>query len=249
MQFILDVHCHTVNSGHAYSTITENAAHAAKIGLTHIGISDHAPEMPGGAHFYHFSNLWTLPEVIHGVRVFKGVECNIKDAEGRLDLPGDLLSDMDYVIASMHRGVIPPTNCATHTRAMILAMEKNPDMHILGHPGCRFFDIDIEAVVDAAARTHTIIEINNQSLIPGSFRFHGDETFLKILEFCKEYKVPILASSDAHYASYVGNLDRAKAIIEAVGINETQVLNTCPERFLTAISKKKGEYHAISGQA
>jgi len=242
MQFILDVHCHTISSGHAYSTITENAAHAAQIGFTHIGISDHAPGIPGGAHIYNFSNLWTLPDVIQGVRVFKGVECNIMDADGKLDLSASLLNDMDFVIASMHRGAIPPTDCATHTRAMISAMENNPDMHILGHPGCRFFDIDIEAIVDAAARTCTIIEINNQSLVPGSFRFHGDETFLKILEFCKAYNVPVIASSDAHYATYVGNLDRAKAVIETAGMNETQVLNTSAERFLAAIANKKGRY-------
>ncbi|MCL2388696.1 MAG: PHP domain-containing protein, partial [Defluviitaleaceae bacterium] len=86
MRFVLDVHCHTVNSGHAYSTVSENAAHAAQIGMECIGISDHAPGMPGGAHIYHFSNLWSLPEIINGVRVFKGAECNIMNINGDLDL-------------------------------------------------------------------------------------------------------------------------------------------------------------------
>lgn len=239
MNFVLDVHCHTINSGHAYSTICENAAHAAAIGLTHIGISDHAPAMPGGAHLYNFRNLHTLPDEICGVRVFKGVECNIMNDAGELDLPANLLAKMDFVIASLHRGSFPPTDRDTHTRAMISAMENNPDMHILGHPGCRFFDIDVEAVVAAAARTRTIIEINNQSLTPDSYRFKGREIFLEILNFCKKYEVPVLASSDAHFCTKVGELSLAKEIILASGISEKLVLNTCAEKFLAAVKSKK----------
>lgn len=238
MNFTLDVHCHTVNSGHAYSTVSENAAHAAKIGLTHIGVSDHAPGITGGAHIYNFRNLHSLPDVICGVRVFRGVECNIMDTDGKLDLPAKLLSEMEFVIASMHRGAFPPTNSAEHTRAMISAME-NTNMHILGHPGCTFFDIDVEAVVDAAARTRTIIEINNQSLNPKSYRFNGQEIFLKICELCKEYGVKVLASSDAHFCTAVGELELAKEVILASGLPESQVLNTSAELFLAEISGKR----------
>jgi putative hydrolase len=239
MNFVLDVHCHTVNSGHAYSTISENAAHAAKIGLKFIGISDHAPGMPGGAHLYNFTNLWSLPAEINGVRVFKGVECNIMDVNGSLDLPDDLLEKMEFVIASFHRGSYPPTNRETHTRAAIAAME-NKNMHIWGHPCDLFFDVDIEAVVSAAARTRTIIEINNQSLNPNSHRFKGNESAMRILALCKKLGVPVLASSDAHFCTDVGNLERAKEAISAAEINEKQVLNTSVELFLAAIKNKKG---------
>ena len=238
MKFILDVHCHTVNSGHAYSTVSENAAHAAKIGLTHIGICDHAPGMPGGAHIYNFANLKSLPNIINGVRVFKGVECNILSDAGALDLPTNLLAEMEFVIASFHRGTFPPQDKKTHTKAVIAAMENNPNMHILGHPGCPFFTVDIEAVVDAAARTNTIIEINNQSLNPNSYRFNGHEPFLEILKYCQEYKVPVLASSDAHFCTLVGNFERAAEVIQQSGIPEELVLNTCPEKFLAAIARK-----------
>lgn len=237
MEFVLDVHCHTINSGHAYSTISENAAHAAAVGLTHIGISDHAPGMPGGTHLYNFSNLWSLPDEINGVRVFKGVECNIMTEAGALDLPADLLAKMDFVIASLHRGTFPPRDREIHTRAMLAAMEG--PMQILGHPGCQFFDIDIEAVIAAAARTHTIIEVNNQSLNPGSYRYNGSEAILKICRLCKEYGVPVLASSDAHFCTSVGELSRAKEVILAAGLDEEQVLNTSIERFLAAIVRKK----------
>jgi putative hydrolase len=161
------------------------------------------------------------------------------DDEGKLDLGAGLLAQMEFVIASFHRGTFPPKDKETHTKALVCAMENNADMHILGHPGCKFFPMDIEAVVQAAARTCTIIEINNQSLNPECYRFHGQETFLEILKFCKQYGVPVLASSDAHYHTSVGNLERAKEVILKAGIGEEQVVNTCAKRFLGAIQRKK----------
>ena len=238
MKFILDVHCHTINSGHAYSTISENAAFAASIGLTHIGIADHGPGMPGGAHRYHFFNLGALPDTLHGVRILKGIEANILTSEGELDFPNQYLAMMDFVIASMHREVILPSGCTANTAALVNTME-NPNVHIIGHPTSSVYDIDIEAVVKAAAKTRTIIEVNNHSLIPGSFRYKGEEPFVEMLALCKEYGVSILASSDAHFYESVGNFDRAKPLIEASGIGEEFIVNTCAERFFTAIKTKK----------
>jgi len=227
-----------VASGHAYSTISENAAHAAAIGLTHIAMADHGPAAPGGPHLYTFSNQWIVPEYIHGVRVLKGAEVNILDQDGKLDLPDKLLHRMDFAIASLHRGVFPPVSKEIHTQAFIKAME-NPAVSILGHPGDVFFDIDIEAVVAAAARTGTIIEINNQSLDPQSIRYNGDELQLQILALCKEYGVPVIASSDAHFCSLVGKMEKAKALIEAAKLPESQVLNTCAELFFEVVGKKR----------
>ncbi|MCL2362410.1 MAG: phosphatase [Defluviitaleaceae bacterium] len=238
MKFILDPHIHTVVSGHAYSTISENAAHAASIGLTHIGITDHGPDMPGGAHLYAFSNQICLPDIIHGVRVLKSAEVNIVNGEGKLDIPSAILKRMDYVIASLHRGIYVPTDKDAHTKAMIKAMEK-PAVSILGHPGCIHFEIDIEKVVAAAARTGTIIEINSQTLNPDSFRYDGEEKQRQLLELCKAYEVPVVASSDAHFCTLVGEMSRAKALIEEVGMPESLVLNMDIDLFFVAVNKKR----------
>ena len=238
MQFVLDVHVHTINSTHAYSTLSENAEYAADIGLECIGIADHGPGMPGGAHLYHFINLYSLPDTIKGVRVLKGAEANIMNTEGELDLPASVLSKLDFVIAAMHRAPFPPTNSAEHTQAMIKAME-NPNVHILGHPGDSWFDIDIEAVVAAAARTRTIIEINNQSLNANSPRFNGYEPYIKILSLCRAMEVPVLASSDAHFCTSIGDVDKARALIESSGLSEAQVVNTGIKRFLDAVAEAR----------
>jgi len=238
MQFVLDLHCHTVNSGHAYSTITENAAYAKKIGLTHIGIADHGPGMPGGAHLYHFTNIWILPEIIEGVRVLKGAEANIIEESGKLDLDNQWLEKLDFVIASFHRGSYPATDKQTHTKAFINAMQ-NPNVHILGHPADYWFEIDIEAVIREAAKTGTIIELNDKTLDPSSYRHVGEKVFEDMMLLCNELKVPVLASSDAHFATLVGDFHRAKAMLERLKIDESLILNTDYEKVLKAIANKR----------
>ena len=237
MDFILDVHVHTVLSGHAHSTLSENAAHAASIGLKFIGMADHGPGLPSGAHLYNFGNLWSMPDYMHGVRIFKGVEANIMDIDGKLDLPDRLLEKMEFVIASIHVGAYEPTNKTDHTKAIISTME-NKNVHIIGHPSDKRFEIDMDEVVKAAARTKTILEANNQSLNPGSHRYQGDSGILEMLHLCKKYGVPVLASSDAHICTNVGNFADVKALIEKVGLREEEVLNTCDKRFLSAIYAK-----------
>lgn len=242
MNYILDVHCHTVSSGHAYSTVFENAAHAASIGLTHIGISDHAPAMPGGAHIYHFYNLHTLPAVIHNIRVFRGVELNILDHNGKVDLPDEVLAKMEYVIASVHGDTrddnIKPGDKHKNTLAITKAME-NPNIHIIGHPTNAWYEVDIPAIVKAAAKTKTILEINNCSLKPASYRYNGDGDTIELIRLCMEYDVQILVSSDAHFCTDVGNFGRAKELVEAANFPAKLIVNTCAERFLSAIKAKR----------
>lgn len=238
MNFILDLHCHTISSTHAYSTITENAAHAAKIGLTHIGMANHGPGMPDGAHRYHFFNLRAVPQVIHGVHILKGIEANILNSSGELDFPTEYLLMMDFTIASMHREVIVPSSQKDDTAAIVNAME-NPGVCIIGHPTNVVYNIDVEAVVKAAAKTRTILEINNASQVPGSFRYDGDEDAKLMLKLCKEHGVSILASSDAHYHESVGDFTHIMPLIEESGICKSQIINTCASKLTHAIQAKR----------
>ncbi|MGI6120647.1 MAG: PHP domain-containing protein, partial [Desulfosporosinus sp.] len=85
MDIKVDLHTHTVASGHAYSTISENAQAALRKGIKLLGMTDHGPSMPGTPHLYHFGNLSILPEELYGVRILPGVEANITNHEGELD--------------------------------------------------------------------------------------------------------------------------------------------------------------------
>ncbi len=169
MNLKLDIHTHTIASGHAYCSLNEMALAASKKGLEIMGTTDHAPMMPGGAHLYHFYNLRVIPEFIDGVKILKGVEANIIDYNGSIDMPSELLPELDLVIASFHFPCLEPSSLVRTTDDLINVMD-NKFVNVIGHPEDRRYAFDIKSVVQKSKESGTLLEVNNSSLLPTSFR-------------------------------------------------------------------------------
>ena len=230
MKYVLDAHTHTIASGHAYSTIMENAAYAAEAGLELLGITDHAPAMAGGTQPSYFLNFSTIPREISGVEIYMGAELNIMDYDGNIDLDEFYLQRMDYAIASLHPPCIPFGTMEENTNAVLKAME-NPYVKILGHPGDPRYPIDCKAIVDKAVETETLIEINDASLIPNGFR-KGSEVYIgEILKLCQKKNFPVILASDAHFATHIGKFDNALRLINEAGFPEELIINLSKELF------------------
>ena len=230
MKYVLDAHTHTIASGHAYSTIMENAAYAAEAGLELLGITDHAPAMAGGTQPSYFLNFSTIPREISGVEIYMGAELNIMDYDGNIDLDEFYLQRMDYAIASLHPPCIPFGTMEENTNAVLKAME-NPYVKILGHPGDPRYPIDCKAIVDKAVETETLIEINDASLIPNGFR-KGSEVYIgEILKLCQKKNFPVILASDAHFATDIGKFDNALRLINEAGFPEELIINRSKELF------------------
>lgn len=99
MKIELDVHTHTIASGHAFSTLQEMAQAAAGKGLKVLGITEHSPGIPGTCHPIYFRNLHVVPRRMYGVELLLGAEINILDGKGNLDLDEDYMKMLDIRIA------------------------------------------------------------------------------------------------------------------------------------------------------
>ncbi len=229
-KYILDVHCHTISSGHAYSTVTECAKGASENGIKLIAITDHAPKMPGSCSFLHFWNLKSIPKTLYGVEILSGVELNILDKSGKVDLSEKTLKMLDVIIASLHIPCIKPMSYEENTECLINTM-KNPYIKILGHPGDPRYPFDIKKVVLAAKETNTILELNNASLSPENGRYDKPDTLINLLNECKKQNVPIILGSDSHFHTNIGNFKEAEKILEKVNFPEELILNTSIEKF------------------
>ncbi len=237
MKFELDIHTHTVSSGHAYSTLDENAEAACEKGLSMIAMTDHGPAMPGGAHPYHFHNMRVLPQTIYGVRILKGVEANITDFDGKLDLDAEILKEMEIVIASFHTVCMKPGSRKENTHTLQKVID-NPYVNIIGHPGDIRFSFDIPEIIKAAKAAHVLPEINNSSLLPVSFRPGGDSMIREIILEALKQDVPLVLGSDSHYKNDVGNFEKAYELCQSCGFPDSLILNFNAERFLKYISGK-----------
>lgn len=230
----LDLHTHTTSSGHAYSSLEENIEGAKRSNIELLGMSDHASTMPGAPHSFYFLNMKIIPDVISGVRLLKGIEANIIDFEGTIDVDAHLQNNLDYIIASLHIPIIDPGTLEENTRTLIKVME-NPNVTIIGHPDDGRYPIDYEQMVLKAKETKTLIEINNSSLNPLGTRENTDYNSEIVLKLCKKHEVPIILGSDAHISYDVGNFSRCLELINKVKFPETLIINNDIEQLMTYI--------------
>ena len=227
----LDLHTHTIASGHAYSTITEMADMAKKKGLKLLGITEHAPLMEGTCSALYFANLKAIDRNAYACPLLFGVELNL-NREGKVDLPEVFLKQMDIVIASMHPPIFETGTVEENTQAVLSVME-NPYVTILGHPDDDRIPLDYEKVVAAAKKHHKLIELNNASLSPDGVRLNAKKNDAVILKLCAELRVPIIIDSDAHVDTAVGVHERAWDLLEEVKFPEELIVNSHPDLLLS----------------
>lgn len=238
MNYLLDTHTHTLASGHAYGTISEMAKAASEKGLEFLGITDHAPTMPGSCHEFYFHNLKVVDRELFGVELALGVELNVIDYDGNVDLPEWVLKSMDITIASFHAPCLTPGTIEQNTQAMIKAIQ-NPLINIIGHPDDGRFPLDYERVVKAAKQNHTLLELNNSSLTPGGFRLGTEANDTIMLQYCMEFDTPIVVGSDAHFMTQVGSHQYADQLLKKLNFPENLILNGNPDELKKYINKYK----------
>ena len=225
MQFAADLHVHTVSSGHAYSTLEEYIQQAKKIGLPAFAMTDHGPAMPGGPHYYHFANLRLVPPTIDGIRIYRGVEANIIDADGRIDLTeADLKwGGLEVVIVALHpRCGYEDQGERKNTDVLIKALQ-NRHINIIAHPGNPKYPINIEAIVAEAKQRRVLIELNNSSAFsrPGS-----EQLCLQIAQEVKKQGWQVALGTDSHLSLMLGNFDNSLELIRQAELTEENIVNT-----------------------
>ncbi len=224
MKLVADCHFHTISSGHAYSTINEYAKEASEKGLELIGMTDHGPAMLGGPHIFHFDNLRVVPDNLHGVEILKGIEANIIGFDGSLDAKDTILEKLDIVISSFHIPCLKPSSIKENTQAVIKSIE-NRNVNIIGHPDDSRIELDYPELVKAAADSGVMIEVNNSSLRPNSFRLNARENYETLLEECYKYKLYIVINSDAHIHTDIGEIDDAFELVKNLGYPKELIAN------------------------
>lgn len=238
MKFVLDTHTHTIASGHAYSTIHDYIAEAKKKGLEMVAFTDHGPAMPGGPNIFYIGNQRVIPREIDGIEVLRGVEANIVDFDGTIDIAETYLKRLDLVLASLHDVCIQPGTKEENTRAFLKVMD-NKYVDIVAHPGNPRFPIDIDEFVLTAKKKNKIIEINNSTFTnPG--RSGSRENCIMIARKAKEQGVFVVAGSDAHISFDVGKFHKSIEVFKLVEMPEELIMNTSKEK-LKSYLKAKGK--------
>ena len=235
---LLDVHTHSIMSGHAYSSLQEMAMAASEKGLQILGITEHAPELPGACDPIYFRNLHVVPRQMYGVRLLLGAELNILDTDGTMDLDEEYYRMLDIRIAGIHSLCWKGGTCDENTHAMLQAI-RSPWTQIISHPGDGTAQLHFEPIVLAAKETRTLLEINSSSMDPVRQKKEARDNNIEILRLCKQYEVPIILGSDAHICFSVADYRYALPLLAETDFPEALVINDKPDWFLryTGIEK------------
>ena len=221
--FIADTHIHSIVSGHAFGTIRELAAEASARGLKLIGVTDHAPGIPGTVDAIYFRGLPDAPRMLYGVEMLYGSEVNILPGGG-LTLDERTLSALDYAVAGIHSHCYQDEGIVKNTDAVIRCME-NRKIRFISHPDSNRFPMDYPALVQAAKAHGVALEVNNSSLRYPQARPGCVENYSMMVPLCTEHCVPIIVNTDAHDPGAVGDFTLAQELLAKLDVNEDLILN------------------------
>lgn len=223
--YLSDMHTHSIASGHGTScTISDMAKCAAQKGLKLLGITDHGPATLAAGTPSYFRSLTFSPKKRFGVELLYGIELNILDTNGSVDLEEELLSRLDYAIASMHAQNYKSGTREENTLAYLNVM-KNPHVKILGHCDNPHYPVDYEALAACAKEHQVLFEINEASLAPYGYRGDTRAANLEILRCCVKYQVPVLLSSDSHGSGHIGDFTYAEEFVHQAMFPESLIYN------------------------
>lgn len=221
-----DLHTHSIASGHAFSTLAEVVAGAAAAGLELVALTDHGPACPGAPHEWYFMNLRAVPAEIDGVRVLVGVEANpVPDTENGIDLPDEILADLDFVAVGMHPRTGYDDVGEREATAGLLRALRNPLVDMVTHPGTPWFGVDVDEVVASALEHGVILEINNSSFEPSYSRSKDSSREIAFARAAAEAGALVAIDSDAHHHRHVGRFEHALRVAEDLGIRQDRLVN------------------------
>ena len=234
-----DLHSHTAaTDGQADAETMAQAARDA--GLEYLAITDHsqALAMANGLDEHralaHARHVREVSNRLDGITLLAGIECDIR-ADGTLDLAEDCLSELDLVIASVHSAF--GQDEAQMTDRILRAIE-SPVVDVVGHPTGRLllrrdpYKLDIEQVLDAAARTGVALEINSQVRRLDLSDIHA--------RLARARGVKLVISSDAHAPAGFDLLRWGIMVARRAWAEPSDVLNTRPlEAFQASLRRHK----------
>lgn len=237
IHLVADLHTHTLASGHAYGTIREQAQAAAEVGLAMLGLTEHAPGVPGTAHPLYFNNLFTIPRTLYGVNILHGSEINVLSG-GKLSLEQKWMEKLDYGIVGIHRVCYADEGVVRNTDNTIKCMA-HPKVRFVSHPDDSRTPLDYPALVSAAMELGVALEVNNSSFLKLGERLNCLDNYRAMLALCMAHRCPIVVDSDAHDPSRVGKFDEAVKFLEEVGFDPSLIVNTGEEQVRRFIATGK----------
>ena len=222
-----DLHSHTTWSD-GRASVEEMGRAARDRGYEYLAICDHTPAVGAVTGLTpddvrrQADEIAAANEVLAPFRVLRGIECDILP-DGRLDLPDDVLAELDWVQASVHGGQRMPRREMT---ARVEAALRNPHVSCISHPKGRYIgrrpenELDLQRAFEVALEEGVAFEVNG---LPDRLDLSGEH-----VREALEAGLEIVCNTDAHSPRGLGNMGLAVATARRGWATPDRVVNTRP---------------------
>jgi putative hydrolase len=179
-----------------------------------------------------------VPPEIDGVRIYKGIELNVLDARGTVDMPMALADRMDYIAVGLHpwRTLLANQGASANTDALLTALHRHPFIDAVVHPTQRTHPLEFGRLLPYMAAHGITFEVNETNLATGKSDL---EQTAEILAQAVALGVPVATNSDAHVSHELAADEHIQRVFEIVGLDPALAINAGAERLERHLARRR----------
>ena len=239
----IDLHIHTVHSGHAYGTFYDVIKEAARKKMKMIAITDHGPTLLGSTSRLHFGMGIRAPKVYKGVKILWGCESDPINASGTLDTSEKNMKKLDILLVGFHEPTpFKDLGKEKNTEMLIKCFKKNKP-HIFTHPSRMMYPYNLEKVCQAACDNDIMLEVNLAELNyvdrePAKEREKRLDMIKKTVDIARKNKKKMILNSDAHFLHEIGDDKILKKYMKRIGLTKDMIINNYSKELMKILKRK-----------
>ena len=218
-----DLHVHSLFSACGLHTCLELLERAKCIGLKAIAITDHGLTLGGGRLTSVFFERFRSP--FADLTIYKGIELNVLDEQGNVDLPRQFLPFIDILLLGLHHNFAPVSR-ERHTTALIAAIDKNPFIDIISHPNDPVYPLDYERLAQKAREKGVALELNNSKIL---YSRSPIDDAIALIEACRNAGCRMAVNSDTHAILELGDDSAVRPLLDKVKFPQELIVNRTAE--------------------
>jgi putative hydrolase len=238
----VDLHSHSLFSDCGLHTIVEMLTYAKNAGLSALAITDHGPKCGGHIPSPFFDRLPS--DIVKGIRLLKGQECNVLNNAGDIDFPVKFLRFVDIVLLGLHPNLNAQPKKPDYTDMLLLALKKNPYVDVITHANDVNYPVDFDCVAGAAKELGMAIEFNNSKILYKRVPAGCTE---RLIESCRRIGCRAVISGDAHVLHEIGLDDSIRPLLEKASFPKELIVNETAQTALDFIEERRKVKQAFIG--
>jgi putative hydrolase len=229
----IDLHTHSFFSHCGLHTHLEILERAKALGLKAVAITDHGPELNPrfSPPFYD-----RLRAPVAGITLLKGMECNIKNETGDIDLPEEHLPYLDVVLLGIHPNTPKGLGRDRYTQMLLKAIEKNPAVDIITHPNDTTYPVEFAPVAEAALARGIAIELNNSKTMLSRVPPSMTEELVTVV---KAVGCRLVVTSDMHAIEELGLDNSVRPYLEKLNFPLEKVVSSSAKQVWEFLEERR----------